>query len=280
MYKFTEDCYTHITEIDKEHQQLFETLNDAIALTQTTDDVTSITKNLLSHLQQYATTHFAHEEAYMEQTNDPELPLQRREHAAFTKKVTEFTPNTSSAEAARASLQELLEYMVRWLYHHILSSDILIGKMQPEGSTEDPFAFTDKYRTGITLVDDEHAHLFEIIRETNDLIHEEFLHDKYDEIMHLLAELRDYTKQHFSDEEELMKQIDYPGLDAQVRAHTAFVDRLVHLDLSELDEMDNNQQEYLLNLIHFLLDWLSNHILGADKKIGEYIAEHHISLHS
>ncbi len=280
MYEFTEDCYTHIVEIDKEHQQLFETLNDAIALTQTTDDVTSITKNLLSHLQQYASTHFAHEEAYMEQTNDPELPLQRREHAAFTKKVTEFTPDTSSAKAARASLQELLEYMVRWLYHHILSSDILIGKMQPEGSTEDPFAFTYKYRTGITLVDNEHARLFEIIRETNDLIHEEFLHDKYDEIMHLLAELRDYTKQHFSDEEELMKQINYPGLDAQVRAHTAFVDRLVHLDLSELDEMDNNQQEYLLNLIHFLLDWLSNHILGADKKIGEYIAEHHISLHS
>lgn len=67
--------------------------------------------------------------------------------------------------------------------------------------TEDPFAFTDKYKTGIELVDNEHKQLFDIIREVNDLIHEELLHDKYDEIMRLLAELRQYTEFHFSDEE-------------------------------------------------------------------------------
>ena len=52
------------------------------------------------------------------------------------------------------------------------------------------------------------------------------------------------------------------------------MERLVEIDLSELDDMDNNQQEYLLDLIQFLLGWLSNHILGADKKIGQFMREH------
>lgn len=102
-----------------------------------------------------------------------------------------FVLDTSSPEAARTSLNDLLTYLVRWLYHHILSSDIMIGKMcQKPEPTEDPFAFTDKYKTGIELVDNEHKQLFDIIREVNDLIHEELLHDKYDEIMRLLCRIK------------------------------------------------------------------------------------------
>lgn len=36
-----------------------------------------------------------------------------------------------------------------------------------------------------------------------------------------------------------------------------------------IDSIDDNQDEYLANLIQFLLGWLSNHILGSDKKIGK-----------
>ena len=52
----------------------------------------------------------------------------------------------------------------------------------------------EKYKTGVELIDTEHRRLFEIIHDTNDLIHAELLHDKYDEIMHLLVELKDYTE--------------------------------------------------------------------------------------
>ena len=34
-----------------------------------------------------------------------------------------------------------------------------------------------------------------------------------------------------------------------------------------LDDMDDNQQEYLIELVDFLLMWLVNHILKMDKKI-------------
>lgn len=276
MYEFTEDCMIHIDQIDEEHRRLFQMLNEAFAMVQETEDVSAITLSLLSNLKNYAMTHFAHEEAYMESIHDPELPLQKTEHAMFAKKVNSFVPDTSSPEAAKESLNDLLTYLVRWLYRHILCSDMMIGKSLSSAES-DPFAFTSKYRTGITLIDDEHRRLFEIIKETNDLIHEEFLHDKYDEIVRLITELRDYTEFHFSDEEALMTHIQYPGLNAQKRAHSAFIERLVEIDLNDLDEMDDHQQEYLLDLIQFLLDWLTNHILACDQKIGEYMREHHLA---
>ena len=279
MYEFTEDCMIHVEEIDNEHRRLFQMINEAVALVDSTDDVQAIASNLIKNLKDYAATHFAHEEAYMERMNDPELELQKKAHAAFTAKINAFELDTSTPVALRASLQGLLEYLVRWLYRHILSSDMMIGKIPPTSEqTEDQFAFTDKYRTGIELVDDEHKRLFEIIKDTNDVIHTELLHDKYDEIMRLLAELREYTEVHFSDEEAMMERIHYPDIDAQKRAHSAFVGRLVEIDLSELDAMDDNQEEYLQDLIQFLLSWLSNHILGMDKKIGAYVTEHGVQV--
>ncbi len=277
MYEFTEDCLIHIDAIDEEHRRLFQMLNEAITLSQDAADVKPVANNLLASLKDYAATHFAHEEAYMESIHDPELSLQKAEHAAFTTKMNEFQLDTTSPETAKASFQGLLAYLVRWLYHHILSSDMMIGKIQAtKEEAQDPFAFTDAYKTGIELVDEEHRRLFEIIKETNDLIHEELLHDKYDEIVRLLTELRNYTEFHFHDEEVLMERIQYPGLAAQKRAHSAFVEKLVDIDLSDLDEMDNDQQTYLNDLVQFLLTWLSNHILGSDKKIGAYMRENHI----
>ena len=49
-----------------------------------------------------------------------------------------------------------------------------------------------------------------------------------------------------------MKKIGFPELDAQIRAHTAFVDKLMDINLEALDEIDNHQQEYLLGLIDFI----------------------------
>ena len=272
MYEFTDDCLIHIEQIDNEHRQLFALLNESIAMVSEVSDVTTIYKNLIAKLKDYAINHFAHEEAYMESIHDPELRLQRLEHAAFTKKINSFALDTSSPEAAKESLNELLKYLVRWLYRHILSSDMMIGKME----TKDPFAFTDKFKTGIELVDDEHRRLFEIIKKANDLINAELLHDKYDKIMEILASLKDYTEFHFNDEEELMKRISYPGLEAQKHAHAAFIERLVDIDLNKLDEIDNDQQAYLLDLINFLIGWLSNHILASDKKLGEYVRNNNI----
>lgn len=272
MYKFTEDCLTGIEQIDKEHETLFELINKTMELlhNEVLQDKYHQVREVMEELKKYADTHFANEEAYMAAINDPELELQKKQHAAFREKidVMDFS-NIDELENQHGTLEELLQYLVRWLYHHILSSDILIGKMPPleEWNKEDnPCVFTEKYMTGIPLIDGEHETLFEIIGDATALVKAELLHDKYDEIVGILDKLKDYTSEHFRDEEEFMESIDYYGLPAQKMAHNAFVSKLEEIDL---DQVDQNQQEYLEELMEFLFGWLSNHILKSDKLIAE-----------
>ena len=66
MYEFTEDCMLHIDAIDEEHKRLFQMINEAFELVEKTEDVTAIGQSLIANLKDYAATHLAHEEAYME----------------------------------------------------------------------------------------------------------------------------------------------------------------------------------------------------------------------
>lgn len=273
MYQFTNDCYIGIDEIDDEHKKLFKMLNNAILSMQQVDvDKTVLAKSLLEELRSYAITHFSHEEAYMEKINDPELPRQRREHRAFVDKIDSYSNESCTKENAEKTMVELLNFLVRWLYRHILSSDILIGKLnvlpskQQKEDTKEPefLTFSSKYYTGIDFIDDEHKQLFEIIKRAYYLIKEEFIHDKYDHIVDILEELKEYTETHFTHEEEYMEKIQYIGLPAQQHAHTAFIERLVEVTYSDLDKIDENQHEYLNELMDFLFGWLVNHILKMD----------------
>lgn len=262
MYQFTNDLLIGIEEIDKEHEKFFSIINKALASLQNEDiNIQALARETLAELLAYARTHFAHEEAYMMELQDPELATQKQEHADFINRMQNISFQNMGDYEVRQKIEELLKYLSGWLFKHIIGSDTLIGKF------ESPFAFTSKYHTGIALVDEEHKRLFEIIANADKIIHADLLHDKYDEIIQILSELKEYTLVHFQDEEDYMKQIGYPELDLQQKAHNAFVEKLASIDL---DSLDNHQQDYLEDLIAFLLDWLTVHILQMDKKIGEY----------
>ena len=127
------------------------------------------------------------------------------------------------------------------------------------------YEFTDDYLTGIELIDKEHEHLFEIANETYDLLKNEFVTDKYDRIVALLEELKDYTKTHFAHEEEYMKNINYQYIWSEIHQNRTFEKKLDDIDLKKLDD---SQQEYILEILDFLTKWLSGHIKGADRRIG------------
>ena len=129
---------------------------------------------------------------------------------------------------------------------------------------ENPCEFTEEYLTGIDLIDKEHEALFDIVDRADRLIKSFDASSGYDQIIQILDELKAYTKEHFGDEEEYMESIHYEGLDAQKRAHEAFIDKLETINLKEIE---NNPEDYLQKLLEFLLGWLINHILYTDKKI-------------
>ena len=64
--------------------------------------------------------------------------------------------------------------------------------------------------TGLEDIDAQHARLFELAQETHDLLDDNLLQDKTEELTHLISELIDYTKMHFAHEEAYQKSIGYP----------------------------------------------------------------------
>lgn len=273
MFQFTKSCMVGVEQIDTEHQYLFEVMNNLMDVLQNTTDVKQEKAQLEEYIPvliDYGENHFKHEEAYMESIQDAELPRQKREHASFLSKMRSIDLADLDFAEKKVLMEDVLKYTIRWLYRHILNSDTLIGKVHHLKKDEETFSycvFSSKYYTGIKAIDEEHERLFDIINEAYTLVEEQYNENAYDDIMHVLDALEEYTQYHFSHEEEYMEKIHYPGLEEQRRAHTGFLERLAEKDLGEIEE---NHQQFLEEMLDFLYSWLSHHILGMDQNIGKY----------
>ncbi len=128
------------------------------------------------------------------------------------------------------------------------------------------YEMKEEFKTGIEFVDKEHKVLFDIADKIYVLLNNEFSIDKYDKVVSLIEELKDYTSFHFKDEEAYMESINYKRMFTQKIDHDNFVKKLDEINLKELDE---NQDKYIFELLEFVNDWLIHHILEKDKLIGE-----------
>jgi len=286
MFQFTQDCLTGIDIIDEEHKQLFDIINNLVDMLEDYDNASQDEKGIeqyINYFLEYGRTHFAHEEAWMERHNDRELKRQHLEHQMFMNKMQSVDLMELSDEEKRPITKDLLVYMVKWLYGHILNSDTLIGKLvhlpdapvimhnEDSGRDETVYCvFLPKYHTGIPAIDNEHAKLFEIINGIYKLVEEEYNEERYDEVLGLLDGLEEYTQTHFKHEEEIMEKNHFPELELQQNAHTSFIERLSDKDMAENAE---NPKEFLENMLDFLYAWLGNHILRHDMKIGKFLME-------
>jgi len=128
------------------------------------------------------------------------------------------------------------------------------------------YQFKDEFRTGIDSIDEEHQRLFEITDKAYEILMDEFIPDKYDYIVAILNELREYAATHFMHEEEYMVSIRYKKLFSQKAAHEEFIEKILSYDLEQIDE---NQKEAILEVLDFLNDWLVHHIVESDKLIRQ-----------
>lgn len=128
------------------------------------------------------------------------------------------------------------------------------------------YEMKDEYLTGIPQIDEEHTRLFELAESAYQLMQDEYVHDKYDELVSILDELKDYTKTHFAHEEEYMESIDYQAIFIQRAQHKKFIEKLECINYEDVDE---NQEETISDILSFLTDWLINHIVKLDKLIAE-----------
>lgn len=134
----------------------------------------------------------------------------------------------------------------------MLGRRITMYKMKPE------------YYTGIMAIDKEHARLFELVQQAHDLLNNDILLDKSDRLTDLISELINYTRTHFSHEEEYMESIHYEQLALHAAQHRKFEESLAEFDLDSLEEDYDGQNEAIQNLLDFLVNWLINHIMKVD----------------
>lgn len=124
--------------------------------------------------------------------------------------------------------------------------------------------WTDSYLIGVPQIDEQHKQLFKIAGDAYDLLKNEFVTDKYDQIVELIKELADYTDFHFKSEEEYMLKIGYKKYLSHKAEHRDFMATVKKIDLERIDE---NQDEYILSIIELALNWIDKHILQNDMLI-------------
>ncbi|SNX54507.1 bacteriohemerythrin [Thermoanaerobacterium sp. RBIITD] len=122
----------------------------------------------------------------------------------------------------------------------------------------------EEFSLGIDKIDEQHKKLFAIANEAYNLLKDEFYFDKYDQIIKIIKDLRNYTIYHFGFEEAYMRSIEYKRYFSHKVVHDDFKEKINNIDLDKIDE---NQDEYIMELLNFIVDWIENHILKADKLI-------------
>ena len=122
----------------------------------------------------------------------------------------------------------------------------------------------EKYAVGISEIDQQHKRLIQMI---NDL-HEALVAKRGQQALaDIVGRMVDYTAYHFSTEESLMKNNGYPQYGSHKHEHEGFAAKALELK----QRVDMKSFVLTLEVLQFLREWLSNHILVNDKKYAPFL---------
>ncbi len=126
--------------------------------------------------------------------------------------------------------------------------------------------WNDSYSVGIDSIDRQHKRLIHLINQLQTTVDystgEEFEREALDELV-------DYTKSHFSYEEELMEKYAYPEFEPHKAQHT----KMINAVESVLAEYETDQDRAMRHALDYLKDWLINHINGTDKEYSQFLID-------
>ena len=126
-------------------------------------------------------------------------------------------------------------------------------------ATKSPFVieWREGFKIGVAQVDQEHRHLFTLVRALN-----------LDSVDRTVEELLDYVVTHFSNEQELMEKSGYPAFEQHLKLHEEFGAQVAEFLGSEGAWTEDRVQE----LRRFLNKWLIGHIMTHDLRFGKWHA--------
>jgi len=122
----------------------------------------------------------------------------------------------------------------------------------------------EEYSVGIKHIDDDHKKLIGLLNNFT-IAYDYAMSETFEK--EALNELVSYTKYHFSREEKMMEDNDYPDLVAHQAQHKVMIGQV-----EKFVQLYNEQgHDSLDEIASFLSDWLINHINGTDKQYSEHL---------
>ena len=125
--------------------------------------------------------------------------------------------------------------------------------------------WSDDLSVKVNGIDNQHKMLVNLINDLHNAMKDGKGKEKLGTI---LNELISYTKYHFSAEEKLMQQKNYPGYQQHKREHEVFTKKVEEFNTQFVAGSLFISNEVLL----FLKDWLVGHIKVTDKKYSPYLS--------
>ena len=120
--------------------------------------------------------------------------------------------------------------------------------------------------TGNEMIDSQHK---ELIDKINAVLKScEQSNDKVVAV-NTLDFLEEYTNYHFSAEEQLQREIDYPGFVKHKAQHDAFKQTIADLQ-DMLQEEEGPSPAFVAKVQEKVVEWLYVHIEGFDRSVAEY----------
>lgn len=154
-----------------------------------------------------------------------------------------------------------LTHPVPWVFLVLLVGLVILTKK----ATEKEFVtWKDEYSVGIESIDNDHKKLLSLI---NNLQTSTMYYTGEDFDREALDKLIEYTKFHFTREEKLMEDNDYPGFAEHKLQHKKMTDNVLNM----VKEYEEDSEKTIEELVEFLKDWLIKHINGSDQKYSSYL---------
>ncbi|MDM8556627.1 bacteriohemerythrin [Desulfococcaceae bacterium HSG7] len=123
-----------------------------------------------------------------------------------------------------------------------------------------------QYQLNISLIDKQHKRLFLLIDNFYQALKQKQSKQGMAELLNGLAE---YTIYHFNAEEWFMKLYKYPVHQQHKAAHKEFIENVQDFQT----RFEQGRLLIPLEVANFLKDWLSNHILTADKQLALFLIQ-------
>lgn len=127
--------------------------------------------------------------------------------------------------------------------------------------------FNKSLETGNEMIDTQHK---ELIARVNNLTEQCGAGKEMNAAVRTLDFLMDYTDFHFSAEEKLQEESQYPQMEEHKKLHTQFA-RSVEELREMLEEEEGPSEAFTEAVKKNIVDWLINHIQICDKQVAEYV---------